>query len=93
MGREKATVTLDRAKVRNAMALTGRRSISDVIDVDLDRLIREEQLRRDVAAYARRPPTDDEIALGDLPVRLDLDDEDVDDDAPYGRRPDGPALT
>jgi hypothetical protein len=49
-------------------------------------MIRSEQLRRDIAAYAQRPPTEDEIALADLPVELDLGDEDVDYDALYGER-------
>ncbi|MFV2063964.1 MAG: hypothetical protein ACC726_10695 [Chloroflexota bacterium] len=87
MARDKATVTLDRAKVRDAMALTGGRSMSEVIDIALDRLIRVEQLRRDVAAYQRKPLSDDDMALADLPVTLDLDDEDVDYDALYGTDP------
>ena len=85
MAREKATVTLDRDKVRSAMALTGERTMSEVIDMALDRLIRDERLRHDIAAYRRTPPTPDEIALGDLPVHLDLGDDDVDYEALYGR--------
>ena len=84
MGRVKATITLDRAKVRTAMALAGGRSMSDVIDLALDRLILAEELRRDLAAYARRPPSPDEISLGAFPVRLDLDDEEFDYEALYG---------
>ena len=82
--REKATVTLDRGKVEQARTLIGGRSISHVIDVALDRLIRAERLRHDVEAYRRVPPTDDEIALGDVPVAVDLDD-DTDYDAVYGQ--------
>ena len=84
MAKEKATITLDRAKVETARALVGGRSVSEVIDVALGRLIRSEQLRRDVKAYSRRPPTPDEIDLADLPVPLDLDDDDVDYAAMYG---------
>ncbi len=84
MARDKATVTLDRAKVQDAMDLTGGRSMSEVIDIALDRLIRVEQLRRDVVAYARQPLSDDEVALADMRVTLDLDDEDVDYEALYG---------
>ena len=84
MVREKATVTLDRAKVRDAMALTDQPSMSEVIDLALDRLIRAERLRRDVATYLRHPPTDEEREIGALPVRFDLDDEVVDYDALYG---------
>ncbi|MEX2546856.1 MAG: type II toxin-antitoxin system VapB family antitoxin [Chloroflexota bacterium] len=84
MVRDKATITVDREKVAKARALTGGRSVSAVIDVALDRLIRAEQLRRDVAAYARWPVTDAELAIGDLPVRLDLADDEIDYEALYG---------
>lgn len=82
--RSKATITLDRDKVARAGALIGRASMSDVVDVALERLIRSEELRRDVAAYARQGPTQGEIDLGELPVRLDLADDDVDYEALYG---------
>ena len=85
MAREKATLTLDRSKVRRAMALVGSPSMSDVVDVALERLIQAEQLRRDIAAYAETPFSEDELVLGSLPVRLDLDDDDVDYDALYGK--------
>ena len=58
--------------------------MSEVIDIALDRLINAEELRRDVAAYARMPLSDDEVALADLHLTLDLDDEDVDYEALYG---------
>lgn len=82
--RSKATITLDRDKVTRAGALVGRTSMSEVVDVALEHLIRSEELRRDVAAYTRREPTQDEITLGELPVRLDLADDDVDYAALYG---------
>lgn len=87
MARDKATITLDRAKVQSAMAFTGGRSMSEVIDLALDRLIHTEQLRRDVAAYAQQPPGHDEVALSDLHLSLDLGDEDVDYEALYGGAP------
>ena len=87
MAREKATVTLDREKVRHAMALTGERTMSEVIDTALDRLIHDEQLRSDIAAYRRMPPMAEERALGNLPVKLDLGDDDVDYEALYGQEP------
>lgn len=86
MSREKATITLDRVKVDTARSLIRATSISETIDVALDRLIRGEQLRRDVAAYTTRPPDVDELAIADLPVKFDLDDDEVDYDAVYGRR-------
>ncbi len=84
MAKGKATVLLDREKVDEARELVGGRSMSEVIDIALDRLIRVERLRRDVAAYANRPPADEEMAFADLAVALDLDDEDVDYEALYG---------
>lgn len=84
MAKSKATVLLDRAKVAEARTLIAGRSMSEVIDVALDRLIRSERLRHDVKAYARHPESDEERAFADLPVALDLDDEDVDYEALYG---------
>ena len=85
MAREKATITLDREKVARAQALIGGRSMSDVVDVALERLITIEQLRRDVEAYGGSPLSVDELAVADLPVRFDLGDEEVDYDALYGQ--------
>jgi hypothetical protein len=84
MARDKATITLDRAKAREAMAVTGAGTMSEVIDIALDRLLRTEQLRHDIAAYSQHPPTAAEMALGGVPVRLDLGDDGVDYDALYG---------
>lgn len=86
MAREKSTITLDRVKVDTARSLIRATSISETIDVALDRLIRGEQLRRDVAAYMATPSGADELAVADLPVELDLDDDEVDYDAVYGGR-------
>ncbi|MHB8246840.1 MAG: hypothetical protein ACYDGN_16125 [Acidimicrobiales bacterium] len=66
MAKQKATITLDRAKAAAAQALLGLDSTSAVIDVALDQLIRAERLRADVAAYWRLPPTEDELALASL---------------------------
>src|ERR1035437_7905677 len=63
MAKEKATITLDRAKAAAARDLLGIGTTSEVIDVALDRLIRAERLRADVVAYQRVPPTEDEIDL------------------------------
>lgn len=84
MARQKATVTLDRDKVEEARALIGGQSMSEVIDVALDRLIRTERLRRDVEAYTRQPQDLAELAIADLEVTFDLDDAEVDYDALYG---------
>jgi hypothetical protein len=87
MARDKATITLDREKVSRAAELVGGKTMSEVIDLALDRLIRSEELRRDVAAYSRQPLDESELDVADLPVEFDLDDEDVNYDALYGRQP------
>jgi hypothetical protein len=66
MAKEKATITLDRAKAALARDLLGVGSTSEVIDVALDQLIRAERVRADVAAYQRAPSTQDEVALASL---------------------------
>lgn len=86
MAREKATVTIDRAKLERAKALIRVGTISETIDVALDRLIRSEQLRGDVAAYARDPLTAEELTLADGPLDFDLDDDEIDYEALYGDR-------
>ena len=86
MARRKATITLDSSKAEEARALVGGRSISEVIDLALDRLVRSERLRRDVIAYRGQPMGEDEPWAGDLPVELDLDDQDVDYEKDYGAR-------
>jgi len=63
MAKEKATITLDRAKAAAARALMGVDSTSEVIDIALDQLIRAERLRADITAYRRVPPTEDEVEL------------------------------
>jgi len=86
VARQKATVTIDREKLETAKALIRAKSMSETIDVALDRLIGGEQLRRDVALYVRQPLTADELEVADLPVELDLDDDEVDYDRIYGKR-------
>ncbi len=82
MAREKATITLDRSKAATARAMVGAHSTSEVIDLALDHLIRAEQLRGDIAAYRRVPPTQAEIDLALLADNSQLAD-DTDWDALY----------
>lgn len=77
---------LDRGKAERARALSSSSSISDAVEVALDRLIAEEELRRDVIAYLGSPPTADELALLRVPPHFDLADADVDYDTIYGTR-------
>jgi hypothetical protein len=76
MAKQKTTITIERRKLEEARRLTGAASTSAAIDVALDRLIRSERLRRDVAAYTGTPPTEDEIARAAIaPPWGDLSDE------------------
>jgi hypothetical protein len=75
MARKKVTIRLDQAKAEDAPALLWAASASEAIDLALDRLIRAERLRRDVAAYRRIPPTDEEVELALLAATGGLDDE------------------
>jgi hypothetical protein len=84
MARDKATITLDREKVARAASLVGSESMSETIDIALERLIRAEELRNDVATYRSTPAGEHELALADLPVEFDLADEHVDYDDLYG---------
>ncbi len=75
MAREKATITLDRAKAAQARAMSGARSTSEVVDLALDRLIRTERLRADITAYRKVPPTQSEIELAVMADTSGLDDD------------------
>jgi hypothetical protein len=75
MAKEKVTVTLDRAKVNIARGLVGAASTSEVLDIALDRLLRSETLHRDVEAYRRVPPTQQEGALADRADTTGLNDD------------------
>jgi hypothetical protein len=63
MAKEKATITIDRAKAARAREVSGARTTSEVVDIALDQLIRAERLRADVAAYQGVPPTEVEVDL------------------------------
>lgn len=83
MAKEKATITVDRAKLAEARALLGVTSASAAIDIALSDVVRRARLRRDVEAYTTVPPTGEEVALGQAqPDWADLVD-DVDWDAEW----------
>ncbi|MDE3077926.1 MAG: hypothetical protein KGJ86_21085 [Chloroflexota bacterium] len=84
MAKEKVTISLNRSKAETARSLLAVGSTSEVIDLALDRLIRTERLRQDIAAYRRVPPTDAELDLALLADTTGLDD-DTDWDALYGQ--------
>src|SRR5438552_3941410 len=68
-------LTLDRSKADTARSLVGAASTSEIIHLALDRIIRAERLRRDLAAYRRVPPTDAELELALLAQTAALDDD------------------
>ncbi|MDA8073586.1 MAG: type II toxin-antitoxin system VapB family antitoxin [Actinomycetota bacterium] len=76
MAKEKATITVDRAKLSEARAVLGVSSASAAIDVALTELLRRRRVLHDVEAYTRTPSTDEEVALGHaLPDWSDLADD------------------
>lgn len=75
MAKEKVTITLDRSKAESARSLISAGSTSEVIEIALERLIRAERLRHDVAAYRRVPPTDVEAELAAAADHAPLDDD------------------
>jgi hypothetical protein len=85
MGRDKATMTLDRANASEVRTLLGARSTSEAIDQALDQVISTAQLQADVEADRRVPPTPGEIAIGRVGDPGSLDD-DTDWDAIYPER-------
>ena len=75
VAKEKVTITLDRAKADRARALVGARSTSEVVDIALDRLVRAENLRRDVEAYRRVPQTEEDEAWASIAETSSLADD------------------
>ncbi|MFN2503528.1 MAG: hypothetical protein ABR540_04730, partial [Acidimicrobiales bacterium] len=62
MAKSKASVSLDATKVEQARELLGTPSLSELIDIALDRLIMQELDRRHAAGYLREPPTEEEAS-------------------------------
>jgi hypothetical protein len=75
MAKDKATITIDRAKAALAREVSGARTTSEVVDMALDQLIRVGRLRTDVAAYQGTPPSAEEIDLALLADTGGLADE------------------
>jgi len=86
MAKDKVTITLDRAKAEHARQLVGASSTSEAIDIALERLVRIERLRRDIAAYRQVPTGEDDLALALLAETADLED-DTDWEALYADTP------
>lgn len=76
MAKDKATITVDRAKLSEARAVLGVSSASAAIDVALTELLRRYRVLNDVNAYTTTPPTAEEVTLGHaLPDWSDLADD------------------
>lgn len=87
MAREKATITVDRAKLERVRALTGASSASQAIDLALAEVIRLDRLRTDIAAYRKQPSSDDEIGLAQQRRGWSDLDDDTDWNVVYGDDP------
>ncbi|MGH9000829.1 MAG: hypothetical protein ACRDY7_15725 [Acidimicrobiia bacterium] len=79
MPKEKTSVTLDPVKVRRARELVPARSVSELLDLALARLIEGELEWRHVDGYLRHPPEGDELAWAERP----RDAADVADDTDW----------
>ncbi|MDQ2826470.1 MAG: hypothetical protein M3Y04_05885 [Actinomycetota bacterium] len=62
MAKTKSSVTLDPAKVTQARELLGTATLSELLDLALDRLIVGELERRHAAGYLLHPPDRDDDA-------------------------------
>jgi hypothetical protein len=87
VAKEKATITVDRAKLDRVRVLTGASSASQAIDIALSELIRLERVRRDVAAYTRVPLSDGERALAAHGADWSVLADETDWDAVYADQP------
>ncbi len=87
MAKSRFTITVDRERLVAAQAVLGASSASATLDAALSEVIRRDQLRHDVEAYRRLPPTEDEAALGhtDMDGTVLADDTDWDAEWPAAR--------
>jgi hypothetical protein len=76
VSKSKLSVTLDPKTVERARALVHVSSVSELLDVALDRLIRTEEERQRVAGYVRVPVEDDFVSFAQSPRDAIVDDVD-----------------
>ncbi len=81
MPKSKVSVTLDPAKAAQARELLGTTTLSELIDIALDRLIVDELERRHAAGYLRLPPEPGEGAWAEI----ERDPSAVADDVDWAR--------
>ena len=81
MAKTKVSVTVDPAKVAQARALVEVATLSQLVDIAIDRLIVDELERRHTAGYVARPPAADETAWAEAP----RDPSQISDDVDWAR--------
>ncbi len=87
MPKTKVSVTVDAVKVAQARELLAGVTLSQLIDVALDRLILDELERRHVAGYTVQPPGPDDAAWADVERNPHEIADDVDWAQLYGVKP------
>lgn len=87
MAKAKVSVTLDRDKIDQARALVPTPSVSELIDLALDRLVSTELDRRHLAGYARHPVEGIEVEWAELPRAIEPPDDETDWASLYGLDP------
>lgn len=86
MARNKVTITLDRAKAECARTLVNANSVSDTIELALDRLIFEARVEQDLAAYQAHPQGSEELTIARRQPRRQLDQDPTDWETFYANR-------
>jgi hypothetical protein len=76
MAKSKLSVTLDPTRIDRARALVNVASVSELLDVALERLIRSEEELQHVAGYLRIPLGEEFAALAETPRVLIADEVD-----------------
>lgn len=76
MAKSKLSVTLDPHRLERAQALVSVASVSELLDVALDRLIRTEEERQHVAGYILQPVGNDLMDLAQTTRDAIVDDVD-----------------
>ena len=76
MPKSKLSVTLDPETLNRARALVDVSSVSELLDIALERLIRTEQERQHVAGYVLTPPDHDLEEFARTPRDAIVDDVD-----------------
>ena len=74
MAKSKLSISVDQEKLDRAQALVPTESVSELIDVALQRLIDQERERQHVKGYLRKPASGSVVRLAEVP-RQPFDDD------------------